>query len=246
MIFFLSVLVFVMAQKKKSYMLFRTGFKPLMTSGVGVSGLTVLALHHSIVLLLPEADIPQMKDSSNQLKNRVLLVHWQTHHRHRPLHVHRCVTHTFKQTGGQIDGQTGGHPCLHHGVREVLFVVDILHRVGSRLVQVVVVIRSGDAQVLPLLPAGPAQQLTSHMRSHRWVRVQQTATATGSGGFYQKSPDWRTYQDPALKPMNDRFNQEWFAVTFSSFSWKQLCCKITSTQFKICEFVTSTELLNHS
>jgi len=48
------------------------------------------------------------------------------------------------------------------GVRELLLVVDVLHSVGSRLVQVIVVVGSRDPEVLPLLPTGPAQKLTSH------------------------------------------------------------------------------------
>lgn len=56
-----------------------------VAEAVGVAGaleLTVLAFDHSVVVLLPEADVSQMKNPSNQLENRVLLVDRQTHHRH--------------------------------------------------------------------------------------------------------------------------------------------------------------------
>lgn len=45
-------------------------------------GLTVLALYHGVVVFLPEADVAQVKNPRHQLKNRVLLVGRQTHHRH--------------------------------------------------------------------------------------------------------------------------------------------------------------------
>lgn len=47
----------------------------------------------------------------------------------------------------------------HHGVREFLLIVDILHGVGARLVQVEVVVRCGDTKVLPHLFSGAPQEL---------------------------------------------------------------------------------------
>lgn len=47
----------------------------------------------------------------------------------------------------------------HHGVGEFLLVVDVLHCVGARLVEVEVVVWGRDPQVLPLLAARPLQEL---------------------------------------------------------------------------------------
>lgn len=62
------------------------------------------------------------------------------------------ITRAEMHSEGVVD-VTGAYQCL----LELLVVVHVVHLVGSRLVEVVVVIWCGDAQILPLFLAGSFQ-----------------------------------------------------------------------------------------